>query len=170
MQGGDGEPGYAGGYLRLFVTRDWVIKSGDGSQTWFDSSTEKGSGPVQGMPELSVQYRGGRGGDGQKGGHGEQGEAGKEGSNDAVRNNITSVDAGKTTREWVYDRAESAGMPGQIGATGAKGGSAGARGSISISSIVYAQEDKLDSWSRLALDLGEGNEQFGKTAAEGRGM
>ena len=144
QDGQPGNPGYAGGRVRLAVAGDWS-RTGVGANA-----------PIAG---LSLQYRGGSSSSGQKGGAGVPGRSGKDGGVVATDLNGRISYGGPTPED------------GANGGSGGKGGDAGAPGSIASSEVLAVGTQWPAGW-KVAIDLGSPgtDSEYGKTGIAGKGM
>jgi len=143
QDGEPGNPGFAGGRVRLAVAGEWT-RTGSG-----------GSSPIRGF---TIQYRGGCGSSGQNGGNGLPGSNG-------VNGGVMAIDpTGKVS--YSSDRPKAGGN----GGNGGRGGDAGAPGTI-VDSEVLAVSGKWPGWE-VIIDTGTPGTQseYGKAGTAGKGM
>ncbi|KAK5651884.1 hypothetical protein OQA88_11543 [Cercophora sp. LCS_1] len=159
--GRDGEPGFVGGYLRLSVAGNWLVKLAGGETAFWSKGFE--SKPDQSL-RLSVQYRGGRGSNGQKGGHGVNGVQGTGSTDDEVVYRAGGV----ALTSWLNPGTRAG--SGTDGGQGGKGGSAGKPGAFS-QSFLTATKGQIPAGDRMSfdLDLGTSDDKFGAPASGGEG-
>lgn len=150
QDGRSGNPGHAGGRLRLAVAHDWVIRNP--SRTLYNSA--RPAIDLKGFPGFSIQYRGGKGGNGQRGGVGLPGTNGRDGSYIAIYPFENRV-----------SKSDPAAEAGTDGVDGGRGGNAGCPGTIADSEVLAMNEKWPGSW-KVVID----SRDFGAVGSAGKGI